>query len=113
MGVYNPNMEKPKDCRKCPRRIQYDDGWSVRDKCLELNRDIHYKYDDRVVMQDDCPLIEIVECKDCPHGIPNDYYVICKRDNRRMSPYDFCSLSTDDELYHPYGVGVIHKWEEK
>ena len=59
MGLYIPNMDKPKDCRKCPRRIQYDDGWSVRNKCLELNRDIHYKYDDRVVMQDDCPLIEI------------------------------------------------------
>lgn len=59
MGIYIPNMEKPKDCRKCPRRIQYDDGWSVRNKCLELNRDIDYEYGDLVVMQNDCPLIEI------------------------------------------------------
>lgn len=74
MGIYIPNMEKPKDCRKCPRRIQYDDGWSVRNKCLELNRDIHYKYDDRVVMQDDCPLVEIATCGECKHYNGHEQY---------------------------------------
>lgn len=76
MGVYNPNMDKSKDCRKCPRRIQYDDGWSVRDKCLELNRDIYYKYDDWVVMQDDCPLIEIdlVMCEECKYYNGHEQY---------------------------------------
>ena len=49
-------------------------------------------------------------CENCPHGIPNEYYVICKRDNRKMSPYDFCSLSTDSDLYHPIGIGTIYKW---
>ena len=91
MGVYNPNMEKPKDCRKCPRRIQYDDGWSVRDKCLELNRDIHYKYDDRVVMQDDCPLIEIVECKDCKWLGIDDGMTFCNVWLREVERHMFCN----------------------
>ena len=46
-----PNMDKPKDCRYCPRMIQYDDGWSMRNKCLELNRELQYWYDDKNVMQ--------------------------------------------------------------
>ena len=91
----------------------------VCEKIVELLKDkkpltMYLELDGKLIHHDDsddCAICTIALCQKVNYS--NDYYVICKRDNRRMSPYDFCSLSTDDELYHPYGVGVIHKWEEE
>ncbi len=59
MGVYIPNMEKPKSCEECLfyelDSIFEDERWSSAPKCL-LDGD-----------SDDCPLIETVECKDCKY----------------------------------------------
>ena len=71
----------------------------------------HFNDSDDLNVTSELAVSEISFCENCPHGIPQDYYVICKRDNRRMSPYDFCSLSTDKELYHGYGIGVIHQYK--
>ena len=115
--------QNPEDIIDYVKRIN---NQKVSEKIVELLKDkkpltMYLEFDGELIHHDDsddCAICTAVlcqkvnYCKDCPHGIYYDYYTICKRDNRRMSPYDFCSLSTDDELYHPFGVGVIHKWEE-
>ena len=50
MGIYIPNMERPESCWQC-----YNDG------CDHWGE---YGYDN----SGDCPLIDIVQCKDCKWG---------------------------------------------
>lgn len=59
MGVYIPNMEKPKHCTEC--------YFVCRDQC-EL-QDNSYDYDTFKEQKKHCPLIEIdlVKCGECKH----------------------------------------------
>ena len=52
MGVYIPNMEKPKSCGEC-------DLWS---NCF-YPKNPYTEQDDYIAP--DCSLIDIVKCKDC------------------------------------------------
>lgn len=71
MGVYIPNMEKPKECIECEF------------SCLWVNGSTHCMVDgeelfcDGIPQRHDCPLIDIVTCKECkwydpPHIKYND-----------------------------------------
>jgi len=72
MGVYIPNMEKPRVCGLCPSYhlvnkpipwdgpIEYDPNDYVVPYCVILEKDI----DNIRAVRDDCPLIEIPT----PHG---------------------------------------------
>ena len=53
MMIAIPNMDKPKRCEECPCN---SDGY----KCGALD-----VFTNDVDMLPDCPLIEIVQCKDC------------------------------------------------
>lgn len=55
MGVYIPNMEKPKSCDEC---------WALDDKydypmCLITQEQRGYDFNTMTRVMDDCPLIEI------------------------------------------------------
>lgn len=68
-----PNMEKPEYCRVCHERL----------KCKQYDGEILHT-------PDDCPLIEIVECKDCKHYQREE----CRLDpfwEKDTEPTDFCS----------------------
>lgn len=75
MGVYIPNMDKPKDCEVCPffvldGAIADDNEWVSYSVCDLLSKTIG-----DADMLNDCPLIEIVrcgECKWCDNGIDED-----------------------------------------
>ena len=57
MGVYIPNMEKPKSCWEC--RLM--DGEA---NCLVTDEGIPFEQEG---ILPDCPLIEIVRCGECKH----------------------------------------------
>ena len=65
MGVYIPNMEKPKDCEMCPffvldGAITDDNEWVSYSVCDLLSKTIG-----DADMMNDCPLIDIVTCGEC------------------------------------------------
>lgn len=59
-----PNMNKPKGCRYC-RFVGDDDGTCRADADLRYVGDYANAFQSK---PDDCPLIEIVQCKDCKWG---------------------------------------------
>lgn len=82
MGVYIPNMEKPKGCRWCP--LNHD---SI---CYVIQP---YKTDETNGEQcrNDCPLIEIVTCGEC------------KKHGKNSCPMTFThAVITDDNNYCSY-----------
>ena len=68
MGVYIPNMDKPKNITRCSYKINPEEC-----KCI---------YTDKVFEEtlalildhpcDDCPIIDIVTCGECKYGILED-----------------------------------------
>ena len=64
---------------------------------------VHYARKDDLCVFSVVSVDDVCYCRDCPHGIPEYFYVTCKRDWRRMSPFDFCSLSNDSDLYPSHG----------
>ena len=76
MGIYIPNMSKPKDCSEC----------ILADK--HLNGLYEAKYYCRLEA-DSCPLIEIVRCGECSRRKKNGF---CLEHNRYERNDDgFCS----------------------
>lgn len=72
-----PNMDKPMNCDKCPIRIAelfgvyYKDGKSKRIKitgCDSSKYNGNTLAEDHKLMYKDCPIIDIVQCKDCKWG---------------------------------------------
>ena len=70
MGVYIPNMEKPRSCDKCPIRIAelfgvYYDSKDGKSKRIKITGCDSSKYNGKTIaeeekmMYDHCPLIEI------------------------------------------------------
>lgn len=61
MGVYIPNMEKPKSCGECEFNYYLEGGSYEWWECVILHDDIT-QFDTR---RTDCPLIEIITCREC------------------------------------------------
>ena len=79
MGVYIPNMEKPKDCEMCPffvldGAITDDNEWVSYSVCDLLSKTIG-----DADMMNDCPLIEIVTCGECTHRHEHEWYNTCDK----------------------------------
>lgn len=80
MGVYIPNMEKPKHCGMC----EFQDMCA----CILLREPIPYG----INVLPNCPLIDIVHCGECKHGIKHPIEdVECGLTSIFMSNTDFCS----------------------
>ena len=89
MGIYIPNMEKPKDCKECQWHLDfYIEDKQVGGLCAITEKD------DR---ENTCPLIEIdlIRCKDCKHYDTESRTFPCCTDIfgavRYMEADGFCS----------------------
>lgn len=80
MGIYIPNMEKPKSCEECKfESAQYVNNYCRRAFC-SLGADYEH-----------CPLIEIVRCGEC------------KKHGKNSCPMTFTyAVITDDNNYCTY-----------
>ena len=84
MGIYIPNMDKPKSCWEC--RLM--DGEA---NCLVTDEGIPFKQEGILPY---CPLIEIVRCGECKYAkykIEDAEYVKCMITQLFVSKSDFCS----------------------
>ena len=73
-----PNMGKPKECQVCPIFIWcYTNDWKG---------------------YEDCPLIDIVPCKECKHRDPED-----KKCDSGMFERQGCIFPVDDDYFCKYG----------
>lgn len=81
-----PNINKPKSCCECPIAKSYLD-------CL-----MEKKYVCPIGHTDDCPLIEIVQCKDCKHRDPEDKKCDCGMFERQG-----CIFPVADDYFCKYG----------
>ena len=105
MGVYIPNMEKPKFCDGCDLVKYWVNGSFY---CMADGKELNIEAD----IRKDCPLIEIVHCKDCKwfeldvwgelNGIPVIVaHEMCKfwGNGCKTNPNAFCSYGErrDDE----------------
>ena len=61
MGVYIPNMEKPKNCYAC----SFNDG--IFCALIDNDTDAFIKENPTEKVLPDCPLIEIVRCGECKY----------------------------------------------
>ena len=87
MGIYIPNMEKPKDCKECQWHLDfYIEDEQVGGLCTITEKD------DK---ENDCPLIEIdlVRCGECKWGNKDHEGTLwCEHAiGGIMKPTDFCS----------------------
>lgn len=80
-----PNMEKPKGCVNCPVNALACELWT------EVANIKAHKHKD-------CPLIEIVRCKDCKHRDPED-----KKCDSGMLERQGCIFPVDDDYFCKYG----------
>lgn len=81
MGVYIPNEDMPEDCYTC---FCYETEFNM---CSLTGK----RLDNIRIRRDDCPLIEIVECKDCKWFINEGSVTICDTHETYIEPTDFCS----------------------
>ncbi len=81
MGVYIPNETMPKDCYTC---FCYETEFNM---CSLTGK----RLDDIRLRQDDCPLIEIVTCRECKWLGVDDGMPFCYWWLREIEPDVFCS----------------------
>ena len=89
MGVYIPNMDKPKSCEKCRFRTCFIKVNLKKYTCW-LNGEECGKTD--------CPLIDIVTCGECKHRDPEDKKCDCGMFERQG-----CIFSVADDYFCKYG----------
>ena len=82
MGVYIPNMSKPKDCYLCEFTNGYE-CWSNGEPWFDVKEAYAKK-----TLSPNCPLIEIVRCGECEYA---DEYNHCKYSEWWNGNADFCS----------------------
>ena len=93
-------MEPQTDCQKCPFMAT-----DITDKlspmmCLVLWFTEHeVKHCVKGKILDDCPLVEIVTCKDCKHRkkVKDDWGYYCEYTNMVMDDDEFCSSGERNE----------------
>lgn len=83
MGVYIPNMEKPKDCYLCDFTNGYE-CWSNGEPWFDV-KEVYAKR----TLSPNCPIIDIVTCGGCSRRKKNGF---CLEHNRYERNDDgFCS----------------------
>lgn len=89
MGVYIPNMSKPKSCKECELfYIEFYMGENKMGSACTLNDD-----DGSTIEADynSCPLIDIVRCGECKWLGVDDGMPFCYWWLREIEPDVFCS----------------------
>ena len=81
-------MEPQTDCQKCP--FMATDGMM----CLALwatKHEVRHCVSEKIL--DDCPLEEVINCKDCKHRkkVKDDWGYYCEYTNMVMDDDEFCS----------------------
>lgn len=90
MGVYIPNMSKPKGCKECQWHLDfYIEDEQVGGLCTITEKD------DK---ENTCPLIEIVRCGECKHRDPEDKKCDCGMFERQG-----CIFPVADDYFCKYG----------
>lgn len=90
MGVYIPNMDKPKECKECQWHLDfYIEDEQVGGLCTITEKD------DK---ENTCPLIEIVRCGECKHRDPEDKKCDCGMFERQG-----CIFPVADDYFCKYG----------
>ena len=89
-------MEPQTDCQKCPFMATDGADTSLLSPmmCLALwatKHEIKHCVQGRILA--DCPLVEIVTCKDCKHRkkVKDDWGYYCEYTNMVMDDDEFCS----------------------
>lgn len=86
MGIYIPNMKKPKDCYLCEFTNGYE-CWSNGEPWF----DVKEAYAKRT-LSPNCPLIDIVTCGECNRSATDDGgNTFCMWLGALRKPTDFCS----------------------
>lgn len=86
MGVYIPNMSKPKDCYLCEFTNGYE-CWSNGEPWF----DVKEAYAKRT-LSPDCPLIDIITCGECKHWYNDaDCGMACEFTNMKQPSDGFCN----------------------
>ena len=89
-----PNMSKPKSCQECPAHT-FDYGYITNhDGCRILKRAFNVDKLDINPLDEvlpDCPLIEIVHCKDCKWFGIDDGMTYCNVWLRDVERHMFCN----------------------
>ena len=87
MGVYIPNMSKPKVCHECIA-FRYEQGDYEPDVYCEITKEELF---DATAISTDCPLIDIVTCGECKWLGVDDGMPFCYWWLREIEPDVFCS----------------------
>lgn len=93
-----PNIDKPQNCQKCI------------DDCLNIPLDCYpdeygeNRKGEKIV----CPIIEIVQCKDCKHRDPEDKKCDCGMFERQG-----CIFPVDDDYFCKYGERRTETLDER
>ena len=85
-----PNMEKPRSCFECPMQFGgmcYVAPSEIESTIAETVQELR----EMGGKPNWCPLIEIVECKDCKWFINEGSVTICDTHEQYIEPTDFCS----------------------
>lgn len=91
MSVIVKGMKMPDRCASCPL-LEYDDYATGKEHhCNALN--VAMSWDDLPEgRREDCPLVELIRCKDCKNSKPIDSeWLECQHDKRCMKENGFCS----------------------
>jgi hypothetical protein len=56
------NMEMPKSCKECPMTYKDEVDYRI---CTIIGKNVDYGRANEI--HSDCPIVEIVTCKDCKH----------------------------------------------
>ena len=86
MNITIKGLDMPQSCRKCKFCVDMNDyPFSA---CFLTDEEIPFETD----RLEDCPLIGIVECKDCEYWHEHEWYNTCdKHIGNGFEPYHFCS----------------------
>lgn len=88
-------MEMPSDCMDCPLTYPRWD-FNIGCKCCKAIIGHHEEYGEyKTTRHPDCPLVEIVTCKDCKH---RDKVHPSLLSNKKDEVY-FCTLQSDEYCY--------------
>jgi hypothetical protein len=82
-------MEMPKSCKECPMTYKDEVDYRI---CTIIGKNVDYGRANEI--HSDCPLVEIITCKDCKHckkdTSEGEKLLWCKRDSCAVSEDYYC-----------------------